>query len=75
MTLSIGGWNEGSENYSEMAADDDKRSTFVSSAVQFLKKYRFDGLDLAWAYPTQRGGKPEDKENFIILLKELRWRF
>jgi len=51
VSVAIGGWNEGSEKYSKMASDSSKRSAFVESAVQFLKKYNFDGLDLDWEYP------------------------
>jgi len=71
VTLAIGGWNEGSEKYSELAQDPQRRHSFVTSAVAFLEKYNFDGLDLDWEYPGKRGGKPEDKENFIKLIKEL----
>lgn len=28
-------------------------------------------MDLDWEYPTQRGGKPFDRENFVSLVKEL----
>lgn len=69
--LAIGGWNEGSVKYSEMAASEVGRSTFADSVVTFVKKYNFDGLDLDWEYPTQRGGTREDKENFSLLLKVL----
>jgi len=69
--LSIGGWNEGSKKYSQMASSAASRKTFVDSVVKFLHKYNFDGLDLDWEYPTQRGGKPEDRENYSLLLKEL----
>jgi len=75
VTLAIGGWNEGSPKYSTMAADPEKRASFIASAVIFLKKYNFDGLDLDWEYPGKRGGKPEDKENFIHLVKELKEAF
>ena len=69
--IAIGGWNEGSEKYSRMAADSDKRAAFVRSAVEFLRVHGFDGLDLDWEYPGKRGGAKEDKENFILLIKDL----
>lgn len=37
VSLAIGGWNEGSENYSKLANSTSRRSSFVSSAVSFLK--------------------------------------
>ena len=73
--IAIGGWNEGSQKYSEMAGDDTKRGKFVNSTVEFLKKYSFDGLDLDWEYPGKRGGSASDKKNFIKLIKELREAF
>ena len=73
--IAIGGWNEGSEKYSEMAGDDEKRGMFVKSAVEFLRLHKFDGLDLDWEYPGRRGGAPQDKENFIKLAKELKEAF
>ncbi|XP_069175354.1 probable chitinase 10 [Procambarus clarkii] len=69
--LAVGGWNEGSTKYSNMAADANKRKTFVDSSIEMLKTHNFDGLDMDWEYPTQRGGKPEDKVNFISLLSDL----
>jgi len=75
ITLAIGGWNEGSTKYSEMARDPEKRKTFVESVVEFLKKHNFDGLDLDWEYPAKRGGIPEDKDNFILLIRDLRAAF
>jgi GH18 family chitinase len=46
-----------------MAATKIGRDIFADSAVDFVKKYNFDGLDVEWEYPTQRGGTPEDKVN------------
>ena len=38
--IAIGGWNEGSTKYSQMAADPAKRGKFVNSTVAFLQKYK-----------------------------------
>ena len=73
--IAIGGWNEGSTKYSQMAKDKEKRQKFVNSTVEFLVKHKFDGLDLDWEYPSKRGGSPEDKKNFIHLIKELKDAF
>ena len=46
--IAIGGWNEGSIKYSNMASKAETRKVFVDSVVQFIEKYGFDGLDLDW---------------------------
>lgn len=46
--IAIGGWNEGSIKYSNMAMSESARATFVESVVAFLEKYNFDGLDMDW---------------------------
>ncbi|CAH0599782.1 unnamed protein product [Chrysodeixis includens] len=71
VTLAIGGWNEGSPRYSNMASKPESRAAFVKSVLLMLNNYKFDGLDLDWEYPTKRDGKPYDRENFVLLVKEL----
>ncbi|GBM66525.1 Chitotriosidase-1 [Araneus ventricosus] len=73
--IGIGGWNEGSTKYSAMAADPNAMTTFVKSVVNFCLKYSFNGLDVDWEYPANRGGAPHDKQNFVTLLKELKEAF
>ncbi|MBE7157747.1 MAG: glycoside hydrolase, partial [Rhodospirillales bacterium] len=55
------------------------RRIFSESALQFIRRYDLDGLDLDWEYPGQPGaGNPfraEDGANFTRLLQELRARF
>ena len=71
--VAIGGWDDGSKQYSEMVSTTERRKTFIDSVVQFIETYRFDGLDLDWEYPgsKDRDGRPEDKENFASLVEEL----
>ncbi|XP_051890544.1 acidic mammalian chitinase-like isoform X2 [Pristis pectinata] len=70
--LAIGGWNFGTIRFTNMVSVAESRATFISSAVSFLRKYRFDGLDLDWQYPGFRDSPPEDKNRFTSLVKELR---
>ena len=52
------------------------RSVFINSAVAFLNRYEFDGLDLVWEYPAHRDNSPaEDKIKFTYLCSELATAF
>ncbi|XP_037776380.1 endochitinase-like [Penaeus monodon] len=75
--LAVGGWNEGGAKYSQLAALKPRRDAFVNSVVQYLWDYGFDGLDLDWEYPgsPERGGGPQDKDNFLALIEELQAAF
>lgn len=59
--VAIGGWNEGSTTFSAVVSNASLRSKFTANAVAFVKKYGFDGFDLDWEYPAQRGGASTDK--------------
>lgn len=76
--VSVGGWF-GSGSFSDVAATGQSRKLFIQSAVDFLKRYDLDGLDVDWEYPGMAGaGHPfrsEDKQNFTLLLNELRRQF
>ncbi len=73
--ISVGGWTW-SGNFSDTALTEESRSKFAKSAVEFVRKYKLDGIDIDWEYPGLPGiGNPhrsEDKENFTLLLKALR---
>ncbi|XP_061191471.1 chitinase-3-like protein 1 [Saccostrea echinata] len=73
--LAMGGWTAGSKPYSDMALTFASRRTFIGSAIAWLRKYDFDGLDMDWEYPANRGGRPEDYQNFPTLLQELKEAF
>lgn len=73
--VAIGGWNEGSTKYSNMAKNATCREHFAADAANFVIKHGFDGMSLDWEYPAQNGGAPEDVVNYIELLKILRTHF
>lgn len=73
--IAVGGWNAASYQFTTMVATASSRRTFIQSTLSFLQKYGFDGLDLDWEYPTKRGGKPQDKQDFAVLVKELKEAF
>jgi len=70
---SLGGWTL-SDNFPKVAADAAKRTRFAEQCVELIKDYDFDGIDLDWEYPAYKdhSGTPEDTENFVLLLQELR---
>jgi len=81
--ISIGGWNEGSTKYSEMVQSEANRKTFITSVLEFLKKYNLDGFDLDWEYPgfhaveggDRQEGRKQDIQDYVTLLKELKEAF
>ncbi|XP_045460333.1 chitinase-3-like protein 1 [Harmonia axyridis] len=73
--IAVGGWNEGSIKYSRVASDPLKRANLINSAIKIMETYGFNGFDIDWEYPAQRGGASVDKGNFAILLKEFREAF
>jgi chitinase len=76
--VSVGGWIW-SGRFSDMALTSESRSTFIDSVVTFVEHYQLDGLDIDWEYPGQVGAgntfRPADKQNYTLLVKELRARF
>ncbi|MEG2374528.1 MAG: glycoside hydrolase family 18 protein [Niameybacter sp.] len=72
--LSIGGWGAG--GFSEAAYTEEGRKRFAKTGIDIVLEYGLDGLDLDWEYPSYTvagiGGCLEDKQNFTLLLKQIR---
>ncbi len=74
--ISIGGWTL-SKNFSNSALTAQSRAKFAASAIDFMKTYGFDGIDLDWEYPVAGGletniYRPEDTANYVLLVEEIR---
>ena len=69
--LAVGGWAFGSEPFRKLTENVFRMNGFVYDAIEFLRKYNFDGLDIDWEYP--RGA--DDRAAFVSLIKELRLAF
>lgn len=46
LLAAVGGWNQGSEVFSQIASDETTRNAFAISAADFLLKHEFDGNKL-----------------------------
>lgn len=73
--VSIGGWTH-SKGFSDAVLTVESRKKLTDSGIAFLQKYKLDGLDFDWEYPALQGDnnvvRPEDKENFVAMLKSFR---
>ena len=74
-SLVVGGWNERATKYSNIAKDPVKMQRFIDTALDLIKKYNFNGLDLDWEYPAhadQGGDLKVDKANFVTFVKKIK---
>lgn len=64
------------DGFSDAALTDASRAQFADSAVELLRQFSADGIDIDWEYPGQGVAgikyRAEDRQNFTRLLKALR---
>ncbi|CAK5268570.1 unnamed protein product [Mycena citricolor] len=79
--LSIGGWSFNdpptSQIFSQLVGSAANTATFISSALNTLQAYGFDGIDVDWEYPAayDRGGNPADKANYVTFMSKVKAAF
>jgi chitinase len=74
--ISIGGWTW-SGKFSDAVLTDTARAAFAASAVDIVRKYDLDGVDIDWEYPAIKGlqgniYRSEDKQNYTLMFRDLR---
>ena len=72
--LSLGGW--GSGGFSEAARTSEGRKLMGETALEILREFKLDGIDVDWEYPCYSvagiASQSADKQNFTLLLQEMR---
>ncbi|MGL5820461.1 MAG: glycosyl hydrolase family 18 protein [Sarcina sp.] len=84
--ISVGGWSK-SGDFSEVVANSSTRAKLVDNLVKYVEYANMDFVDIDWEYPAEKRdpdkvdnqqdegttmARPEDKENYIIFLEDLR---
>jgi len=72
--IACGDWT--ADGFSDEVFTEESRAKFIISTIDFVEKYQLDGVDIDWEYPANPAGgtkaRPEDKQNFTLLMKGLR---
>jgi GH18 family chitinase len=63
--------------WSDMVSTSANRARFISSLIDFMTRWGFQGAELDWEYPAfpARGGSPDDTQNLVSLVAEMRTVF
>lgn len=73
--LAVGGWTHRSFGFTDFVKTPESRWNFITKAISYLKEHDFNGLDLDWEYPAQRGSPSGDRHLFTLLCEELKREF
>ncbi|CAF3372084.1 unnamed protein product [Rotaria sp. Silwood1] len=71
--LAVGGWDMGMKDFAGIVKSEKTMKKFADSAVKYLRKHKFDGLDLDFEYPgvDWRDSPKEDKQRFTKMCEVL----
>ncbi|CCH58077.1 hypothetical protein TBLA_0A02790 [Henningerozyma blattae CBS 6284] len=68
MIMTIGGWSN-RDSFPKMAKSPQKIHNFVTSAIEMMFEYGFDGIDLDWEFPKNNTQEPAV---YLKIMQQLR---
>lgn len=71
--ISFGGWkdsNEGTKKYFNLVSNSNNTDTFINSVINFLRRYNFDGIDVAWEPEKFEPGYKAGLAKLVAALKK-----
>ncbi|CAF0980571.1 unnamed protein product [Rotaria sordida] len=69
--LSLGGASVNSTKFRYIFQSNKIRQEFIQNTIKYLRKYKFDGLDIDWEYPETE----KDRRIFSLLIRDYRLAF
>ncbi|XP_046551771.1 chitotriosidase-1-like [Haliotis rubra] len=75
LLISIGGWNDSPRVFSNLVSSVNNINTFAENTISFLRSRNFDGLDVDWEFPADRGSPRSDKRRFTRMIQLIREAF
>ena len=69
--LSLGGATVNSTKFRSVFESVKIRRIFIRNTIKYLRKYKFDGLDVDWEYPETK----RDRRTFSLLIRDYRLAF
>ena len=69
--LSLGGASVNATQFRTSFEPDKTRREFIRNTIKYLRKYKFDGLDLDWEFPETE----TDRRIFSLLVRDYRLEF
>ena len=69
--LSLGGASVNATQFRTVFEPDKIRREFIRNTIKYLRKYKFDGLDLDWEFPETEN----DRRIFSMLVRDYRLEF
>ncbi|CAN7989033.1 unnamed protein product [Ixodes hexagonus] len=70
--VSFGEYESGTANLSLLTSSPTRRNAFALNVRSWLDEYDYDGVNIHWMHPAGQCGSPDDSENLVKMVEELR---